>query len=254
MCKSLSLSKVVVKMETVKKQLIDFCGQTTIHGFVYLSDTTSWVLTKIIWSLLICVFLGIASFLVNVSFKDWAENPTITTIESTSAPVKELPFPSVTICQDGTSLTMRERWSIVADILNVHFYSCPKSKDEDCSSMTFVRNNQLFSLIGKTLLDKVISLDYWQGVFNTRYNLKGFDSHLSTTFFINDVIGLFDVDKVFQFVGLFVQKSLEDEPVNTPLLIEAITDRSMKAYHFQTIIDNMVDWLAENETSNATQG
>jgi hypothetical protein len=37
------------------------------------------------------------------AYKEWKANPTITTINSTAYPIKNIEFPAITICSQGTS-------------------------------------------------------------------------------------------------------------------------------------------------------
>ncbi len=94
----------MLSKKKLSRNLNAFCEQTTIHGFSYVSDVSNQVVIKVGWGLLISVFLTLASFLIKLSFDDWSENPTLTTIDSDVAPIEELPFPAVTVCQEDRGL------------------------------------------------------------------------------------------------------------------------------------------------------
>ncbi len=83
-------------MARFHKNLQDFCATTTIHGFQYLVDSSLLVIARVLWFLSIAVSFTIAAFLIKQSFDDWFDNPVLTTIESTSAPVEDVPFPGIT--------------------------------------------------------------------------------------------------------------------------------------------------------------
>ena len=42
--------------------------------------------------------LGTTALAFALMLQDWGERPSITTLESVSVPVREMPFPSVTVC------------------------------------------------------------------------------------------------------------------------------------------------------------
>ena len=37
------------------------------------------------------------------TYREWKDNPTITTIQTTAYPIKNIEFPAITICSQGTS-------------------------------------------------------------------------------------------------------------------------------------------------------
>jgi hypothetical protein len=79
-----------------------YCKSSTIHGFQYLTkrEDTSWP-DRLIWALILMISISICAFLLNDLNEDWKRNPVVTTIESTSLPLGEIPYPAVTICPAG---------------------------------------------------------------------------------------------------------------------------------------------------------
>ncbi len=193
-------------MEKVKKQLLEFCSQTTIHGFAYLTDTTSWIITRLFWSCVIVGFLSTALILVQEAFKDWSENPTVTTIESTSASVEELPFPSVTVCQEGMSLTQAERWSLPAEILNAHYYSCPTEQYVYNCSLSYLSDDLVFKKVGRGIVLKMIGMEFWRGVFLDllHFSEERVSKHLM--YYLKKRLRYLDHETVVEFCGMYVAR------------------------------------------------
>ena len=65
---------------------------------------------------------------------DWDWNPTITTIESTSVPITELQFPSITVCPDEKKPP--DRWAFVEKYLNRYKFTCTT---KDCEKTVNIK-------------------------------------------------------------------------------------------------------------------
>ena len=71
-------------------------------GVQYLSNRP--FATRLLWFILVLLALaGATIFACNV-FSDWQDERTITSLKTISKPVKQLDFPSVTICKGGQNL------------------------------------------------------------------------------------------------------------------------------------------------------
>ena len=45
---------------------------------------------------------GLSLFMIIEAYNNWKDNPVLTTIRTTSLPIKDIEFPSITICGIGT--------------------------------------------------------------------------------------------------------------------------------------------------------
>ncbi len=96
--------EMATSRRSLRENVQQFCLQTTIHGFSYVEDQSNVIVVKAAWFLLIVLFMSLASYLINLSFYDWAENPTITTTDSAVFPIEKMPFPAVTVCQEDDGI------------------------------------------------------------------------------------------------------------------------------------------------------
>lgn len=86
---------------SIKDEFSQFCQASSIHGVQYIKPESGHKIKIAIWSAILCFcFVAAGIFVVNL-VDSWQGNPIVTTIATTSMPVQEIPFPSVTICSDG---------------------------------------------------------------------------------------------------------------------------------------------------------
>ena len=82
--------------------LMEFLETSTIHGLSYISTSKSRA-GKVFWSLVVLGGFCSAGFLINNSYIDWRQSPVSTS--TSTVPIKELPFPKVTVCPPKDSNT-----------------------------------------------------------------------------------------------------------------------------------------------------
>ena len=75
------------------KQINDFFEATTIHGFVYISNSQQRS-TRIIWTISVLIALGFASYFLYQTVDGFSTKYVSTTIETRG--IQEFPFPAVT--------------------------------------------------------------------------------------------------------------------------------------------------------------
>ena len=78
----------------VQKTLSEFLESSSIHGLVYIASSRN-KLGKISWTVITLLGFVAAGYLIYDSFNDWAESPTVTSMET--FPISEVPFPEVTV-------------------------------------------------------------------------------------------------------------------------------------------------------------
>ena len=86
----------------VKKYLKNYATSTTAHGFSYLAEDGCTVLERIFWFIVVVLALAFSYWQTSTLYKQWQDNPVITTLETVSLPIKEIDFPAVTICPQGS--------------------------------------------------------------------------------------------------------------------------------------------------------
>ena len=91
-------------MERVSKTLHEYSEVSTIHGVGYVLSRSLPRSDRILWSLLVLIGLGLASYWSVASYNSWQEELTITTLKDAAMLVERIPFPAVTICSSGLDM------------------------------------------------------------------------------------------------------------------------------------------------------
>ena len=126
-----------------------YFNATTIHGFQYVQSGNHWII-RLTWVtllkpkytilsnfkiLLYCfklltIFTGltICGCIIHSAILDWNENPTITSLDSIAAPINDIQFPTITVCNDKLH-EIQDNWSFLETILNFFDYDLNMEKD-----------------------------------------------------------------------------------------------------------------------------
>ena len=83
---------------TMLKQFHEFCNHTSLHGWRYLADSRMSKPKNIFWFLVLCASISGASILIYYNTLTFKNATVITTVESMTAPLSEIFFPSITVC------------------------------------------------------------------------------------------------------------------------------------------------------------
>ena len=101
-----------------KKETKAYFSETTVHGFRYVVEGRT-IMERMIWIIFITVGFALGINLIYKSVDDWNNSPVETTIGEVSAPVQELPFPAITVCDtDSLQMPRRNRWMFLEKLLN----------------------------------------------------------------------------------------------------------------------------------------
>ena len=111
--------------QNVKDTLVNFCENTSVHGFQYLTSGKNFP-EKFFWFLIILTCITLSTIVLNGAFNDWAENPTTSTSDSFSFPIREVQFPTITVCSDYR----HDRFAIVRIMLNLFRFACDVRSEE----------------------------------------------------------------------------------------------------------------------------
>ncbi|EFN89774.1 Sodium channel protein Nach [Harpegnathos saltator] len=82
----------------LKKQAAEFCRETGLHGYKYISQTQRSKTERIVWALMVFTSLCCAVVLMKMTWNYYATHPTLTVIESTHHGIWNYPFPAITVC------------------------------------------------------------------------------------------------------------------------------------------------------------
>ena len=102
-------SKVNKSYNDVRRTWKSYSAKSTIHGVSYLSDEDTSGIEKFLWGFIIVLGLGFTIFQLIVLFEEREDSPTITTLNTSFYPVKDIKFPQVTICPQGSVNNLVER-------------------------------------------------------------------------------------------------------------------------------------------------
>ena len=78
-----------------------YASQTTIHGFSYILEGQI-AIERVLWAGVVILALFFTALQTSTLYKEWQEEPVITTLETIGLPIKDIEFPAVTICPQGT--------------------------------------------------------------------------------------------------------------------------------------------------------
>ena len=90
------------KRGPLTKTLVEYGGSTTIHGLPYILEDGRLLLERVLWVVLVTLGAILSLYSTYGIYKDWDENPIITTVGTTEYDIQQIEFPSITICAQGS--------------------------------------------------------------------------------------------------------------------------------------------------------
>ena len=109
------------------KTFDDYASGTTVHGIPYIfqkdrprferlaislfeaipCSTIPYfflliIYFRLLWVIVVGLAVSFAVFLSNGAYQNWKSSPVLTTVWTTGHPIEQVPFPSVTICAQGS--------------------------------------------------------------------------------------------------------------------------------------------------------
>ena len=69
-----------------------------------------------------------AGLFINQAFTQWSDNPIITTLETVSAPIEEIQFPTITVCDKKAP----DNWGLLEKVLNLLAFECTNDPHSNC--------------------------------------------------------------------------------------------------------------------------
>nr|CAH7742091.1 unnamed protein product [Callosobruchus chinensis] len=95
--KTVKLKRAGVNLRGTRNYLKEYCQNTSIHGFKYLSDKRS-LCERYLWLLLISLSIAACGFLISRIYYKYITSPVIVSFATKESPLYAVPFPAVTIC------------------------------------------------------------------------------------------------------------------------------------------------------------
>ena len=98
--------KQMKQKRSAKKRIVettkDYSSATTIHGITYLTDDGTSAVERLLWLVVVILAILLATYQVVKLYKEWQDDPVITTLDTVALPIEEIDFPAVTICPQGS--------------------------------------------------------------------------------------------------------------------------------------------------------
>ena len=101
----------------------EYLESSSVHGCAYVHGRNSKI-DRIIWLLIIAAGFLTASLMIKAAFQEWDENPVLITLDTIAAPINEIQFPTITVCQDPYK--QPDNWGYIETVLNTVQFSCPR--------------------------------------------------------------------------------------------------------------------------------
>ena len=80
------------------RQFHEFCNHTSLHGWRYLADSKMSKPKNMFWFLILCSSITGATILIYYNTLTFKNATVITAVETMTAPLSEIFFPSITVC------------------------------------------------------------------------------------------------------------------------------------------------------------
>ena len=87
-----------MKFYTVIKIINEYAKSTTIHGINYIFQSGIPIIERLLWIVVMMIMVFFASLLSRSAYIEWEDHPVVTTVKSTGKSIKDVEFPSITIC------------------------------------------------------------------------------------------------------------------------------------------------------------
>ena len=92
----------------IKQHLKGYASSTTAHGIFYIAEDGRSFVERVFWIIVVVLAIGFSYYQTHILYKDWQDDPVITTLDTVSLPIEEIEFPAVTICPQGSIKSIAE--------------------------------------------------------------------------------------------------------------------------------------------------
>ena len=90
-----------------------YAKATSIHGIAYIFEEGRPIRERLFWIILMVLGLAFILYQSIYIYKDWQEDPIIITVGTTGKPIKDIDYPTITICPQGKSNEVAGRWKFI---------------------------------------------------------------------------------------------------------------------------------------------
>ena len=84
------------RIRVLKENFETYCKETSLHGWHYMSAKLT--LRSTIWSVTLIMSIGLSGYFLIRNYSEYSNSTTVTSIDSKTAPLSDLYFPGVIIC------------------------------------------------------------------------------------------------------------------------------------------------------------
>ena len=88
----------------IYKIIQEYSEHSTIQGLLYIFQTNQSQVGRIFWSLVIFAVIFLGAYWSVEAYSNWKANPVLTTVKTSALPIKNIEFPAVTICSQGSNM------------------------------------------------------------------------------------------------------------------------------------------------------
>ncbi|KAF5270640.1 hypothetical protein FQA39_LY01378 [Lamprigera yunnana] len=104
-------------LKNLRWYFMEYCNNTSIHGFKYLGERRSSV-EKIWWGIVLAFSLYYCVLFIKEAYSKWEKSPVIVSFATTETPIWEVPFPAVTICPRTKAIKSKFNFTEIALTIN----------------------------------------------------------------------------------------------------------------------------------------
>ena len=85
------------------KSLKEYSEATSIHGISYVLENRITYYERFLWFFVVALAVLFAVLSSLSTYNKWKDDPIVTSVATTAYPVRNVPFPSITICAQGSA-------------------------------------------------------------------------------------------------------------------------------------------------------
>ncbi|KAI9565143.1 putative amiloride-sensitive sodium channel [Daphnia sinensis] len=90
--------QISIQSQKAGKAVKEFCDTTSIHGLKYITEEKSHWLKRVMWTLVFLAGIFFSGYFCWQMWNKWVDSPVLMSLDSNRYPLKNIPFPAVTIC------------------------------------------------------------------------------------------------------------------------------------------------------------
>ena len=92
-----------IKQKPFSKTIHEYASVCSPHGIFYIFESNRLPFERMVWVLVVGIFIGFAINWSVSAYENWKKYPILTTVATTGLAIEDVPFPSITICAQGSA-------------------------------------------------------------------------------------------------------------------------------------------------------